>query len=213
MILSTTTRQLFSEFGYQKGIEVAKECGFDAIDIGFMRDIIENEEFSEQNYEKTCDMLLKEVKNSGLYFNQAHAPYPSMRFRNTHETAEEYNKRIKPHIVRSIKMAGILGAKQIVVHPIDATSRPDINQKELNLEFFNSLVPLCREFNIKIAIENMWKYSSEFGRIVANVCSFGRELADYFDALDERYFTVCLDVGHSSLVGQHAHEAICPSYS
>ena len=208
MIISTTTRQLFSEFGYEEGLEVAKKCGFDAVDMGFMRDVIEKEEFTEENCEKTCKMLLKEVKKNDLYFNQAHAPYPSMRFRDTHETAEEYNKRRKPLSARSIKMAGMLGAKQIVVHPVDTTSRPDINQKEFNLEFFNSFVPVCREYNIKIAVENMWKHSQQFERIVANVCSFGRELADYFDALDERYFTVCLDVGHSSLVGQHANEAI-----
>jgi len=209
MVVSTTTRNIFSTLGYEAGTEFIKECGFDAMDMGLMRQTAEKEEFSEENYEKTCKMLLREAEKNGLYFNQAHSPYPAVTMVDRdQETVEEYNQKIWPHVVRSIKIAGILGAKQVVVHPVDCTSVPEINQKEFNLEFFNSLIPYCKEYNVKIALENMWRNSKELGRRTANVCSFGRDLADYVDALDERYFTVCLDLGHSSIVGQLPEEAI-----
>lgn len=44
--------------------------------------------------------------------------------------------------------------------------------------------------------------------MLANVCSYGEQLAEYYDALDPRYFTVCLDLGHSGLVGDDAEHAI-----
>lgn len=44
--------------------------------------------------------------------------------------------------------------------------------------------------------------------MLANVCSYGEQLAEYYDALDPRYFTVCLDLGHSGLVGDDAAHAI-----
>ena len=65
------------------------------------------------------------------------------------------------------------------------------------------------EYGVKIALENMWGHSQvDSAKIVPNVCSYGRDLADYYDALDPKYFTVCLDIGHCGLVGQSADNAI-----
>ena len=55
---------------------------------------------------------------------------------------------------------------------------------------------------MKIALENMWGRDSRRGCIIPNVCSVPEELADYCDSLDSEWFTVCLDIGHISLVGE-----------
>ncbi len=206
MKLSTTTDTFFRLFGYEEGIKELADIGFDALDMNLIT-CIYDEEFSDANLEKTCEKLLSVAKESGIYFNQAHAPFPSYRFMDDKEKMDEYNAKVYPKLINSIKAAGILGAEQIIVHPIDV---PDKRiQKEFNLEFYNKLVPYCKEYNIKVALENMWGHSQvDNTRIVPNVCSYGRDLADYFDELDPKYFTVCLDIGHSGLVGEAADNAI-----
>ena len=200
MILSTTTDVVFETFGYKNGIQLLAKLGFDALDLNLINPIYKDE-FSEENYEDTCFKLKQWAEESNIYFNQAHAPFPSYRFGD-----DDYNEKVKPALIRSIKAAGLVGAKQIIVHP---TACPEgVDQKKFNLDFYNSLVPYCKESHIKVALENMWGFDNAQNKIVPNVCSFGRELADYFDALDPECFTVCLDIGHSGLVGQKAEAAI-----
>lgn len=206
MKLSTTTDKFFELFGYEEGIRTLADIGFDALDMNLIT-CIYNEEFSDPNLEKTCAKLLSVAKECGICFNQAHAPFPTYRFLDDKAKMEEYNTKVYPKLINSIKAAGILGAQQIVVHPIDV---PDKRiQKEFNLEFYNRLEPYCKEYSIKIALENMWGHSQvDHSKIIPNVCSYGRDLADYCNALDPRYFTICLDIGHCGLVGQSADNAI-----
>lgn len=206
MKLSTTTSVIFHTFGYEEGIEKLAEIGFDALDMSLYAEIYK-ERFEENVLEKTCETLAQTAKNCGIYFNQAHAPFPSYKFLKDEKEREEYNAKIEKKLHASIKAAGILGAEQIVVHPIDVPDKKI--QKEFNIEFYNKLVPLCKEYNIKISLENMWGHSQVDGsRIVPNVCSYARDLADYYEALDPKYFNVCLDLGHCGLVGEAAENAI-----
>lgn len=206
MILSTTTDTFFRLFGYDEGIVKLAKIGFDALDMNLIT-CIYDEEFSEENYEKTSKHLLKVAHENGIYFNQAHAPFPSYKFLADKQQMDEYNAKVYPALLRSIRCAAILGARQIVVHPIDVPDKTV--QKQFNLDFYNKLVPVCKEYNIKVALENMWGHSQvDPKRIIPNVCSYGHDLADYFDELDPRYFTVCLDLGHSGLVGESADNAI-----
>lgn len=206
MKLSTTTEAYFKLFGYVDGIKELAEIGFDAIDMNLTSCIYE-EEFSEENLENTCKTMLVAARESGICFNQAHAPYPSYKFIADNDKMRAQNQKIYQKLVSSIKIAGILGAQQIVVHPICVPDRSV--QKEFNLEFYNSLVPYCKEYGVKVALENMWGHSQvDHKRIVSNVCSFGRELAEYYDELDPEYFTVCLDIGHCGLVGEAPENAI-----
>lgn len=200
MLLSTTTAVVFETFGYENSIRFLANLGFDALDL-CMTDCIYQDDFSEEHYEQTCEKLKALAEENHIFFNQAHAPFPSYRFGD-----DAYNDKVKPALIRSIKAAGIVGAKQIVVHP---TACPeDVDQMQFNLAFYRDLIPYCQEYHVKVALENMWRFDREQHKIVPNVCSFGRELAYYFDALDPSYFTVCLDIGHSGLVGQTAEAAI-----
>lgn len=206
MKLSTTTEAFFRLFGYSDGIKELAQIGFDALDMN-LTTCIYDEDFSDENLESTCKMLLDTAKENGIYFNQAHAPYPSYRFFEDKEKMREQNEKIYHRLVNSIKAAGILGAEQIIVHPINVTDKRI--QKEFNLEFYNSLIPYCKEYGVKVALENMWGHSQiDSSRIIANVCSFGCDLAEYYDELDPKYFTVCLDLGHCTLVGETPENAI-----
>lgn len=213
MILSTTTTSMFKCFGIEKGIEVAAHAGFDAIDLN-LNDYFTlmyqpfSDDFSTEKSEKTCQLIKKSIANNGIHVNQTHAPFPSRKFYGPVQAQNFYNTEIHPRIVESIKIAGMLGSKQIIIHPVHLKNDTKEYEKEFNLEFYNSLVPYCKEYNIKIAVENMYKYDSTLGRMVSSICSTGDEMADFYDSLDSRYFTVCLDIGHCGLIGCKAEDII-----
>lgn len=206
MVLSTCTGLLFDIYGYQKGIELAAQMGFDALDLSLWS-AIDRPEFSETELEKTCAMLKRIAYENGIYFNQAHAPYPSRSLMNgTKEEQDAYNKAIQPRLLRAIRAAALVGAKQIIVHPVE---HPDKSlQKEYNIKLYQELEPAAREYGVKIALENMWGYDFELKKIIPNVCSIGKELGEYYDELNPEHFVVCLDLGHSTLVGQETQDAI-----
>ena len=144
----------------------------------------------------------KIVESYGKYFNQAHAPFPSFKVGE-----DTYNTVILEKIKRSIEIAGTLGAKNIVIHPT-YYGKDSKRNLELNAEFYNNLIPLCKEYNIKIACENMFGRDRRRHCIIPNICSVGEEFKAMMDMLDPRYFTACVDIGHAGLVGTTAPEML-----
>lgn len=202
MRISTQTDAVFKHFGIDEGVKIFKEAGFDAIDFSmFYMNAREDCELNRMSEDELVSKLLDASAKYSLPFNQAHAPFPSYRFGD-----DQYNDFVYEKVSLAVRIAGKIGADQIIVHP---TACPDgVDQKQFNIDFYNSLKPLCEEFGTKIALENMFARDKRRNVMVSNVCSYGEELAEYFDALDPRYFTVCLDIGHSGLVGDDAPHAI-----
>ena len=193
MILSTQTDAAAEVFGIEKAVALIAEAGFDAIDLS----MFEGESTAwiyEAGFEKKIETLLIIADGYGVFFNQAHAPFPSYRLND-----EDYNDNIRPKLIRSIEAAGIAGVKNIVVHPVYFPE----NKKERNLELYNALLPYAKKAGVKIALENMWGRDPRMRTIVPNVCSTAQELAEYVDALDADWFTVCLDIGHIGLVREY----------
>ena len=203
MILSTTTSALFHTLGYETGIEQAARIGFDELDMN-MCDLTEDDwhnEFSEAMYEDTCRKLRETAEKHHICFNQAHAPFPAYLFGN-----DKYNEVIGERIIRSIRIAGLLRARFVVIHPIECPE--EIDQKQFNVDYYKSLIPYCKENGVKIALENLWRFNQETESAEPGACSYSEELADYYEALPAEYFGVCLDVGHCELVGEKAEDAL-----
>ena len=193
MILSSQTDLTAKAFGIEKAVALIAEAGFDAIDLS----MFEGESTAwihEPGYEKQVEELLKIAAGYGVYFNQAHAPFPSYRVDD-----DEYNKKIRPMLIRSIEVAGLAGVKNIVVHPVFFPE----NKKERNMQLYNELLPYAKKAGVKIALENMWGRDPRMKTIIPNVCSTASELAEYVDSLDPDWFTVCLDIGHIGLIREY----------
>jgi sugar phosphate isomerase/epimerase len=201
MLLSTQTDYFARTYGDKKAIQMISEAGFDAIDYSMFELTNEHHPLNGADYAEYALSLRKTAEECGVIFNQAHAPFPSYR-----EGDPKYNSGMFSLIARSIEIAGILGAKTIIVHPFSLSDANAI--KELNLDFFSRLEPYCRQYNVKVALENMWNWDEPNKRILPGVCSSAKEFAGYVDALDFRYFTACLDLGHCSLVGENAADMI-----
>ena len=203
MLLSTQTDRVFKVLSIDDGLKLFKRVGYDALDYSMFG--MTNDGFFLNN----CDVeaFAKELREKaealGLKWNQAHAPFPCWRAND-----EAYNEKIMPRVENAIRIAGILGCDSIVVHPIAYTTKGD-PQKEVNYAMYRSLAPIALEYGTKIALENMWGHDKRRGYIVPNVCSFGKDLAEYYDELNNPdAFTVCLDLGHSGLVGEEPDDAI-----
>lgn len=199
MKVSTQTHAMSRAFGDEEAIKILARIGFDALDYSMFDENPDTSPVLANDYESYALKLRKIAEDEGIRFNQAHAPFPSYRHGD-----DDYNKKILPQIIRTIAFAGILGADQIIVHPVAFKE----NKKEKNIELYNFLLPTAKEFGIKIALENMFGGNPHNGHIIPNVCSTGKEFAEYMDALDPEYFVACLDLGHAGLVGDSAQDMI-----
>ena len=202
MILSTQTAALSYRLGDEAAVRILSQAGFDAIDFSMFINVTEADHPLGQSDFRSYTQNLRQIADqSGIVFNQAHAPFPTYK-----ENEPAYNKKIFADIVRALEISSILGAEIVVVHPVFLADEQA--KKNLNLDIYQRLQPYCAEFSVKVALENMWGINPESGKNIPNVCSSGAAFAEYIDALDSRYFTGCLDLGHCGLVGEDAAEMI-----
>ena len=203
--VSTTTWVLDTRLGYKNAIKVLKQAGFNTYDLKLYANVSDSAEFlASENYRQNALDFKNFADSLGISCNQAHAPYPSS------DEDETKTLEIFDLIVRSMEVASILGAKIIVVHPMQHLNYAE-NQRELfklNVEFYKSLIPYAKKFGIKIATENMWQLNLPTKVPTDSVCSRSWEFCELIDAIDSDYLVGCLDIGHASLMNADIPEFI-----
>lgn len=193
MKLSSQTEYISARCDDFTAVKMICEAGFDAIDYSMFAMQDDDNILNTPAYKEHVLELKKLAESYGKHFNQAHAPFPTIRVGD-----DKYNETILPKIKRAIEIAGLLEVENIVVHPVFFEE----NKKEKNIEMYLSLLEDAKAAGVKIALENMFgKKNPETGRQTPNVCSLGEEFADFYDALPAEYFSCCVDIGHCALVG------------
>lgn len=213
MLLSTQTDTIFRNFGEEEGIRIFADAGYDAIDYSMFWMSSDNHPLFAEDPIAHAERLRAAADRAGIRFNQAHAPFPCWRYND-----DAYNAKMPERVANAVRIAGILGADAVVVHPIaytqgvqvpgEAAEEAERRQTEFNLNYYRTLEPIALEYGTKVALENMWGHDNRRGIIVPNVCSYAVDLARYYDALNPKAFTVCLDLGHCGLIGEDADHAI-----
>ena len=200
MLVSTSTT-LCAKISTQKNIELIKQAGFTAYDI-YLNGNAENkinEDFVGDDYlEKTYK--LKEFADSiGILCNQSHAPYGSQYGDATPDT------QLFKLTVRSMEIASILGAKGIVIHPMQHLHYPYYIKelKQINYRFYSDLLPYAEKFGITILTENMWRNQPVSQNIIPSTCAWAEEFCEYIDMMKSPYMKGCLDIGHCILTGEN----------
>ena len=195
MLLSTNISNALMHYSAEQTVDMLQNAGFTAIDFSFFDQVW----YSEEREDAFFSELRKYAEGVGMCFNQAHAPFHSS-FSDEEQTKSRFRE-----IVCAIRRAALLGAKTIVVHPVQHLKYADegVPQRlfEMNMEFYGKLIPYCQEFGIRVAVENMWQYHP-WPKITHSTCSTPQEMIRYLDTLNSPWITGCLDVGHASLVGQ-----------
>ncbi len=194
MRLSINTGPLAAKFGIYRSIEFLSNAGFDCVDITCPSKCVNNDKL---DYAEISEQIRNFAEDCGVEINQAHAVYPT-----SFEEAEKTEAVFK-RLIKEIHAASIMGAETIVVHPnqhlLYAQEGNPEKLKAMNYEFYKKLLPYAEEYNIKLAVENM--FQSYDGRCNDSTCSRPEEFNEYVDMMNSEYITACLDIGHCGLVG------------
>lgn len=171
-------------FGTEKAIRLMAEVGFEALDYSMFDLNREDNPLTHDDWQENMVLFRNIAADCGIGFNQTHATFPSFK-----EGDEAYNRANFPRLVRAIKATAVLGAPIVVMHPQPTSD----NAFYRNVEFFSTLAPYCKEYGVKIAIENL----------IGTDCYCGNpeDLCELIDALDSDCFTGLLDIGHASING------------
>lgn len=201
MKIGTSTSCVTSKIGDEAGIKKFAAAGFDCLDLSLFIHPIRGELFtgSDRKFEEYFRNIKKAADESGIYIEQTHSPMPSY---TGNKEEDDYLFEIQ---AKSIKAASYLGSKYIIIHPmIPSEYRYDhyrAETKELNMKFYNGLLPYLKEYNVKLGIENMFNWDPERKCICPTVCSTPEEMLDYINTLNDEHFVACLDTGHALLTG------------
>jgi len=198
MLISTQTDMFAKKFGDHDAIKLLAKVGYDALDYSMFHLMDRHCPLNREDYREYARSLRKTAEEYNIIFNQAHAPFPSY-IQNPTKDQQIYNEIIVHAIVRAMEVISILGGKIIIVHPITLFDVTYQEQKKFNMDFFNDLLPYCKKYNIKIALENMWNWDSTAKKVLPGVCSPPHEFIDYLDSLDSDWFCACLDIGHAEM--------------
>lgn len=189
---------LETRLGLENALSVIKGAGFDSIDYSLepMLDpaFILND---ETKYRAEAERIKALADAAGLPITQTHTPFSFENWKNP----TVYEEFILPAIRRSIEVSAILGAKVAVVHPLHHWTYKGHEEEifERNMVFYRSLIPLCKEYGIKVGIENMFQRELLRGQISFDTCNQIPEFIRYVDTLDSEYMVACLDIGHVGL--------------
>lgn len=205
MLISTQTGHSVGRFGFEQGVLLLKNAGYDSLDLSLFEMIRDDSVYVAGDWRKTVLERRAFCDANGILFNQSHAPFS---FAWADENIRE--NIAKPRVEQSIEISAMMGVGIAVVHPLHWMPYLG-NEKEafeLNVNYYKSLVPLARNFGVRIALENMWQREVKRKCICTDVAGFAKDHADLIDAIDSEWVVACLDVGHCSLVGEEAQDTI-----
>ena len=198
MNLTMNIAESEERFGLEKALSIIKNAGFDSIDYGLGSMEKPNAVLNDPaRYRAEAERIKALADAAGLPITQTHTPFS---FENWKDPVV-YEEFILPAIRRSIEVSAILGAKVAVVHPLHHWTYKGHEEEifERNMAFYGSLLPLCKEYGIKVGIENMFQRELLRGQISFDTCNQIPEFIRYVDTLNSEYMVACLDIGHVGL--------------
>lgn len=201
MRLSMNFSPVGEKIGYEEGIVACAEAGFDALDMGFFSMKTGKSPFLADNYKELCDRYLRIAKENNIVFNQAHAPFGS--------PYEKYSAESVPHFPRMFECCARLGVETVVIHPVQDGRFYGREEEMLlrSVEFYKGLIPMAREYGVRMATENMWQRDAR-GYVVDDTCASPEHFIKCVDMVESEWLVACLDIGHVGLCGRDAADLI-----
>lgn len=200
-----------------KGFKKIKEAGFTKVDFNLENFLKISEIYSgktksifDKEIPELVDIFKKYKRAMDMYEltpSQMHAPYP-INIPGNAQATEYMQGNVIP---KSIIIAEVLKVPWIVIHPFKLQYPHDQKyERQLNLEYFQMLVPLLKQCGVKVCLENLYEIVG--GRITEGICANPEEAIWYIDTLNnyagEELFGFCLDTGHLQLTKREPYEFI-----
>lgn len=196
MKISTEIESAAKKIGERKAVELYAKAGFDAWDFSLANRsrfvFSENKVLDATGNTLSTDMIkyAKELKkiglDNGIFCNQSHAPFPSIR------------PEIRDTFKKVIEMTAEAGGKICVIHPCNDFS------PEQNAEMYAEFLPFAKSHGVKIATENMWNWDNQKDEALPAACCDEKSFVAHVDAINDEYFVACLDIGHAEMRGLNA---------
>lgn len=185
-------------FGWEKGLELIKKSGFDAVDIdvcNYWKNTDSVYYKSEDEFYTYFNNIKKICDNLELEISQTHGMLTTC----VPDKAESDD--IKWGSEMEIKATDALKAPVCVFHSVklrqweDVCLEPEFMHKR-NIEFFQDfLTPVCEKYNVKFGIETHGRSLISTGSVM-DFMGDARNLKENFDRIKSDYKTICLDTGH-----------------
>jgi len=209
MRLSTSTNIFFNRPDNKKAdiedsIRFCSAAGYQVMDMNFYDCTTFSLPFVTDQWETWIHGIKEYAEACGIEFSQAHA-----NFYNFCDPNAENKEFLDRMVMRSMKCAGILGVKWIVIHAgtdFDSPS-PVKDSKKKNVEYLKPVIEYAARNHVGLAIENLWDYNiAPLRRYTATA----EELVDLVDTLHEEYDNVgiCWDFEHASIMQQAQRPAL-----
>lgn len=193
MLISTEINSSSSRIGFEKAVEAVANAGFDAWDFSLFRMApFDGKTHSvklsghplESREALAYARKLKQIGlDNGIFCNQSHAPFPVAI------------PAIWDKVRLAIEATAEAGGKICVIHPFHD------NTPEENGQVYADLLPFAKECGVILATENMWYWNNELDQAKDAACSHHDNFRATMDALDDPFFTACLDIGHAEMKG------------
>lgn len=219
MKLCVQTLSSFDRIGEEKSIRLFKEIGFDCMDYSMFRSI--DSEFMNNDAELIAhDRSLRAMADDiGLPVTQMHAPFLTWaRMAQGRSCAEklQFYDDLAPYIIKSIRTAGILGAKHLVIHgkmfPDGLFKHSDADALKLAVDYYKQFIPAAQENDVIIGVENLCSLNLQTRARISNFLTTAENMNRVIDTLNdfagERRFAACLDLGHAGLFNNCAPDMV-----
>lgn len=204
MKISAETLYLRKRLGDKEAIRILAQAGFDCVDYTMDHMVQDDSPLNAPNYREYAMELRQYGESLGVTFHQAHAP-----FEFDWKTDGVIEKVAIPRIIRCLEIASIMGIGTVIVHPLCHLAY--LNNIDdiwnLNMEFYQTLLPYAEQYNVRIALENMFQFNKNMSPM-PNTLSDPKRFVKAYDALNSPYITACVDVGHCCMLGEEPSDLI-----
>ena len=191
--------RVYERFGQEKYRKMYED-GFRYCDLGLSDTNMPLYNCDEEEFQRLMQGELALAKEAGIVFSQVHGPW---RYPPQDATPEDRAER-KEKMEKCFRAAKLLECPYVVIHPImpfGTKEDPDPEGAfQMNLEFFQNLIPAARENGVTICIENM--------PMRKLAISPPAETLRLIEAIDDPNVAFCLDTGHSIVRATQPGDAV-----
>lgn len=188
-------------YGWQEGVRLLAEDGWQCIDYqGFVRTEDALFAMGGEAFDRTIREQRAMLAARGIAVSQTHGPW---RYPPHDYTVWQREERLEKSI-RALHGTALLGCDAMVMHPLMPFGPGENPEPELfmqiNIAFFRRLLAEAAQVGVTVCLENMPMGALPLAR--------PEEILRFVQAMDSPFFRVCLDTGHSAVLGITPGDAV-----
>ena len=218
-LIGVQTKNVIKDVNPVDGFSLLKRTGFSCVDFS-LNGYLSNSDLYRSKVNDFFDKSVEDLENffkphkvaakdTGIFVNQMHMPYPNF----IPAISNEINDYLRNVVaVKSMHICAYFECPYIVVHGFKLSHYLGSEDAEWAQTegFLDFLAPLAKEMGITICIENL--YNSVGSHIVEGPCCNVRKAVERIDKMNDRYgaevLGFCFDTGHANLVGLDSEDFI-----